>query len=59
MGLLRATTPTTIRIETKITSESGLILADPTQTQQILMNLCANAVYAMRENGGVLDIESL
>ena len=38
-------------------SESGLILADPTQMQQVLMNLCTNAAHAMREKGGTLDIE--
>ena len=55
--MLRATTPTTISIKVNILSESGLILADPTQIQQIVMNLCTNATYAMREKGGILDIE--
>ena len=55
--LLRASTPTTISIRTSIKSESGLILGDPIQIQQVLMNLCTNAAYAMREKGGVLDIE--
>jgi PAS domain S-box-containing protein len=55
--LLRATTPTTVSIRVNTVSESGLILGDPTQIRQILMNLCTNAVYAMRESGGVLDIE--
>jgi CheY-like chemotaxis protein len=32
-------------------------MGDPTQVQQVLMNLCTNAAYAMREKGGVLDIE--
>ena len=52
--LLRATTPTTISIRVNAMSESGLILADPTQMQQVLMNLCTNAAYAMREKGGSL-----
>jgi len=55
--LIRATTPTTISIKVNTLSESGLILGDPTQIQQVLMNLCANASYAMREKGGTLDIE--
>ena len=54
--LVRATTPTTISIRVDTLSESGLILADPTQMQQVLMNLCTNAAYAMREKGGSLDI---
>jgi CheY-like chemotaxis protein/two-component sensor histidine kinase len=55
--LLRATTPSTISVRVNAVSESALILADPTQIQQVLMNLCTNAAYAMRENGGSLDIE--
>ena len=55
--LLRATTPTTISIKVNTLSESDLILGDPTQIQQVLMNLCTNAAHAMREKGGALDIE--
>jgi len=54
--LLRATIPSTISIRTSIASESGLVLADPTQVHQVIMNLCTNAAHAMREKGGVLDI---
>ena len=54
--LIRATTPTTIGIRVNALSESGLILADPAQMQQVIMNLCTNAVYSMREKGGTLDI---
>ncbi|MGD0660117.1 MAG: ATP-binding protein [Syntrophorhabdales bacterium] len=55
--LLRATAPTAIRIRVRTAGESGPILGDPTQISQIFMNLCTNAVHAMREKGGVLDIE--
>jgi PAS domain S-box-containing protein len=55
--LIRATTPTTISITVNALSDSALILADPTQIQQIIMNLCTNAVHAMREKGGSLDIQ--
>jgi PAS domain S-box-containing protein len=55
--LLRASIPTTISIRTSVKSESGVILGDPVQIQQVLMNLATNAAYAMREKGGVLDIE--
>jgi CheY-like chemotaxis protein len=54
--LLRASIPTSIRLSVNVRSESGFILADPVQIQQVLMNLCTNASYAMREKGGVLDI---
>jgi PAS domain S-box-containing protein len=55
--LLRASIPSTIQIRLKVASESGLILGDPVQVQQVLMNLATNAAFAMRETGGSLDIE--
>ncbi|OPY67580.1 MAG: Blue-light-activated protein [Syntrophorhabdaceae bacterium PtaU1.Bin034] len=54
--LLRATVPSTIDIHFDIKTESGLVLADPVQIQQLVMNLCTNAIYAMREKGGKLTI---
>jgi PAS domain S-box-containing protein len=54
--LLRATTPATINIRVNALNEA-LILGDSTQIQQVLMNLCTNATFAMREKGGSLDIE--
>jgi len=56
LKLLRASLPSTIEIRTKIQKEAGAVLADPTQIQQVIMNLCTNAAYAMREKGGVLDV---
>lgn len=53
---LRATIPTSIKIETEIAPDCGYILADPTQIQQVLMNLCTNAAHAMEEQGGTLLI---
>jgi PAS domain S-box-containing protein len=53
---LRASTPSTINIRVEVRSESGVILGDPVQIQQVLMNLCTNAAFAMREKGGSLDI---
>ncbi len=54
--LLRASLPTSIEINLNIKQESGTILADPAQIQQVLMNLCTNAAYAMKEKGGILEI---
>ena len=31
-------------------------MADPTKVHQVIMNLCTNAGYAMRDKGGVLTI---
>jgi signal transduction histidine kinase/ActR/RegA family two-component response regulator len=54
--LLRATLPATIEIREHIIPSSGRVLADPAQLHQILMNLCMNARYALRENGGLLEV---
>jgi PAS domain S-box-containing protein len=56
LKLLRASLPTTIAIRQNIATDVGMVLADPTQIHQVLMNLCANAEYAMRATGGVLEI---
>jgi PAS domain S-box-containing protein len=56
LKLLRASLPTTIRIEPNLSSNSA-VLADPTQIHQVMMNLCTNAAHAMREAGGILKIE--
>jgi len=53
--LIRSSIPAVIEIRQSITSDS-LILGNPTQIHQILMNLCSNAAYAMEDKGGILDI---
>jgi PAS domain S-box-containing protein len=55
--LLRSSLPTTIKITQSIKDTSLMVLADPTQIHQVVMNLCTNASHAMRERGGVLDIQ--
>jgi PAS domain S-box-containing protein len=56
MRLLRASIPSTIAIKTLVESESGLIVGDPVQIAQVVMNLTTNAAYAMREKGGTLTV---
>jgi PAS domain S-box-containing protein len=56
LKLLRASLPTTIEIRQHISGDTGLVLADPTQIHQVVMNLCTNAAHAMRTNGGVLEV---
>ena len=56
LKFLRATIPANIEIRPAISMESGMISADPTQIHQVLMNLCSNAAYAMREEGGILEV---
>jgi PAS domain S-box-containing protein len=56
LKLLRASLPTTITIFPDIAEDTGPIHANPTQMHQVLMNLCANAEYAMRQTGGILKV---
>jgi PAS domain S-box-containing protein len=54
--LLRAAGPAKIRVRVRVVSESGLILGDPAEIRQVLISLATNAVYAMKERGGVIDM---
>ncbi|MGC9324445.1 MAG: hybrid sensor histidine kinase/response regulator [Desulfomonilia bacterium] len=57
LKLLRASLPSTIEIKQKIDTNCGLVMADPTQIHQVIMNLCTNSFHAMREKGGTLCVE--
>ena len=55
-GLLRASIPTTIAMKVDVPPLPCLVLADPTQLQQVMINLCSNAAQAMHSTGGTLTI---
>ena len=55
LKLLRASIPSTIEIRHSLMTEAS-VLADSTQLHQVVINLCTNAEYAMREKGGLLEI---
>jgi len=57
LKFLRASLPATIEIQQDLPDACRTIVADPTQIQQIVMNLCTNAAYAMKEKGGLLCVE--
>ena len=52
---LRAIIPSFIEIR-RNRLETGLVMADPVQLRQVIVNLCSNAVQAMGETGGVLSV---
>jgi len=56
LKLFRSSLPATIEIRQKIKAVSGVILGDPTQIHQVMMNLCANAAHAMKDTRGILEI---
>jgi PAS domain S-box-containing protein len=55
--LLKSSIPSTIQFETAIEKQCGFVLGDPTQIHQIILNLCTNAYYAMKDEGGILGIK--
>ena len=57
LKLIRASIPTSIEIRQNLSCESDTVMADSTQINQVLMNLCANARDAMKEKGGVLEVK--
>jgi PAS domain S-box-containing protein len=56
LKLLRVALPATIEIRQHLEATVGQVLADPTQMHQVLMNLCTNAGYAMKDKGGILEV---
>jgi len=56
LKLLRASIPSTIAIAADFQSHDGVVLADPTQVHQIVINLCTNAFHAMEQTGGTLSV---
>jgi PAS domain S-box-containing protein len=53
---LRASLPTTIDIHARLEDGKAMVVADPTQIHQVLLNLATNAAHAMEGKGGVLEI---
>ncbi len=56
MTLVRSFLPTTIKLNVKLDEGLGIILADPVELHQIIMNLAANAYHSMKDTGGTLEI---
>ncbi|MEJ2657381.1 MAG: response regulator, partial [Desulfobacterales bacterium] len=56
LKLLRASLPSTIDMRQDIDNTCGPVLADPSEVQQILMNLCTHAYQALENKGGVLEV---
>jgi len=48
---LKASLPADITLQQQLDVDDAAVLGDPTQVHQVVMNLCANAVQAMRSRG--------
>lgn len=56
LKIFRSMAPPSIKIKTNFTSDSE-IMANKTRIHQVLMNLCANAVEAMKSEAGTLSVD--
>jgi nitrogen-specific signal transduction histidine kinase/ActR/RegA family two-component response regulator len=53
---LRTTLPASVNISLTRGSDDYTILADPTQLQQIMLNLCTNSAHALEPDGGSIEV---
>jgi len=58
LKMLRSTVPTSIEIKQNISSQNLVVYADPTQIHQVIMNLATNAVHAMADMEGSLEVRT-
>lgn len=56
LKLLQAGIPANIELKVNLQPVTDVVLGDPSQIHQVLMNLCANAYQAMKAEGGRLEI---
>ena len=56
LNLFRSAIPATIEIRQHIESDF-LIMGDPTQVHQVIMNLCSNVAVAIGADGSILTVE--
>jgi signal transduction histidine kinase/ActR/RegA family two-component response regulator len=54
--LFGSSVPDNIEIIQDIRSKSDVVMADPTQIHQVLMNLYNNAAYSLKEGGGNITV---
>jgi PAS domain S-box-containing protein len=56
LQLLRPTLPTGVTVHFEPDPRAPAVLGDPGQLHQVILNLCGNALYAMRGTGGTLTV---
>ena len=56
--LLRVTLPPAVTLHVHLPGSLPALLADPTQVEQALLNLCTNAIHALGDRPGRIDIEA-
>jgi signal transduction histidine kinase len=56
LELLRSSIPPWVAVKSDVDFEADVVLGDAGQIQEVVRRLCMNAVQAMGEKGGVLDV---
>jgi len=57
VSLIRRVAPSTIEVRADLDQDAGTVMGDPGRIHQVLMNLCTNALHAMRTAGGTLSVQ--
>lgn len=57
MDLIRSSSPANIKIQLNIAEKIYPIFCNKTQINQVILNLCKNAIDAMSDMGGLLTVE--
>ena len=56
LALMRATLPAGAQLEARLSARPLIVLADATQLQQVLTNLCTNAWHALQGQAGRIEV---
>ncbi|MFO7871063.1 MAG: ATP-binding protein [Kiritimatiellia bacterium] len=56
LKLQGSSAPENVGVRRTIKTENDVVKTTPTKIHQVLMNLCTNAVHAMREDGGEMEL---
>ncbi len=57
LDMLGAVLPKAVKVQCLLPEGFSSVLADPSQMQQVIMNLCTNAGEAMADGGGTLTVQ--
>ncbi|WP_163339942.1 PAS domain-containing sensor histidine kinase [Desulfopila sp. IMCC35008] len=56
MNMMRSSLPSSVDITSRLSLDNTLVLANPTAIHQVVVNLCTNALHAMNNQKGVLQV---